>query len=135
MSRAIRRGRNRALGEEGSAVVEFTLVSILVVFLVTGVFQLALTLHVRNTLLSCAAEGARVAAAQDRTLADGRERAETMSRDAFGGYPATATAQIVMIDGAPAVAMTISAPVPVVGMWGFGTMTVTARAFEEVDRG
>ena len=133
--RATRRGRTRALRDEGSAVVEFTLVSLLVVVLVTGVFQLALSLHVRNTLLSCAAEGARVAAAKDRTLADGQERAESMARGAFGGYPATASARMVMIDGAPAVAMTISAPVPVVGMWGFGTMTVTARAFDEVDRG
>jgi len=29
----------------------------------------------------------------------------------------------------------VSAPVPILGLWGAGTMTVSARAFEEAARG
>ncbi len=42
-------------GERGSAVAEFVMVSTLVLVLGMGVFQLGLVLHVRNTLIACAA--------------------------------------------------------------------------------
>ncbi|MDQ2661335.1 MAG: pilus assembly protein, partial [Actinomycetota bacterium] len=48
--------------ERGSAVAEFTLVGILLTVLALAVVQLALALHVRNTMLDAAAEGARYAA-------------------------------------------------------------------------
>jgi Flp pilus assembly protein TadG len=121
--------------DAGSEVVEFTLVSILVVLIVAGVFQLALTLHVRNTLIACAEEGARLAAAEDRTLADGEERAISLARASLGDYPARAHATLTTIDGVSTVRVTFEAPVPVVGLWGVGRMSIEARALEEVDRG
>ena len=48
--------------EEGSAVAEFSLVGVLLTALLLAVVQLALALHVRNTVLDAAAEGARYAA-------------------------------------------------------------------------
>ena len=48
--------------ERGSAVAEFTLVGILLAVLALAIVQLALALHVRNTVLDAAAEGARYAA-------------------------------------------------------------------------
>lgn len=121
--------------DRGSAPVEFTLVSVLLVILVMGVVQLALALHVRNTMTSCAAEGARVAAAGDRSLADGEARSRGMLRDALGDYPVRITSSNGVVDGAPIAIVTASAPVPVLGLWGFGSMAVAVRAYEEVDRG
>ena len=121
--------------DRGSAAVEFTLVSALLVVLVSGVIQLALALHVRNTLISCAGEGARVAAADDRSLADGERRTESMIRAGLGGYAADVEARESVVEGAPVVVVTVRAPVPVLGLWGIGTMEVSVRALEEVDRG
>ena len=45
--------------DDGSAVVDFTLVGILLTFLFLALLQLGLALHVRNTLVASAAEGAR----------------------------------------------------------------------------
>ena len=121
--------------DRGSAAVEFTLVSALLVVLVTGVLQLALALHVRNTMISCAAEGARVAATEDRSLADGEERASEMLRAALGDYAVDVSSARGAVDGAPVVVVSAHAPVPVLGLWGFGSMSVSVRALEEVDRG
>lgn len=53
-------------GDDGSSVVEFTLVSVLLVGLFLGILQVALVLHTRNVLVSAAQEGARYAANADR---------------------------------------------------------------------
>ncbi len=52
-------------GEEGSAVVEFVLVSVLVVVLLLAVLQVAVYVHVRNVVTASAQEGARYAANAD----------------------------------------------------------------------
>jgi Flp pilus assembly protein TadG len=135
VSPAARRRPDPEHRDEGSEIVEFTLVSILVVIIVAAVFQLALTLHVRNTLISCAAEGARLATAEDRSLGEGEARAESLASDSLSGYPVEAQASVTVVGGAPIVVITMTAPVPVVGLWGFGSMRVEARAFKEVDRG
>ena len=48
--------------ERGSAVVDFVFVLVLLLPLVFGILQLALVMHVRNTLAAAAAEGARAGA-------------------------------------------------------------------------
>lgn len=131
MSREVRGNRAHRGTDHGSEVVEFTLVSVLVVFVVVAVLQLALTLHVRNTLVSCAAEGARLAAAEDRSLSDGASRTEELARAALGDYPVEVNVEVTTVDGVPLVVITVTAPVPVVGLWGVGDMTVTARALKE----
>lgn len=128
-------GRRKRADDAGGEVVEFTLVSVLLVILVGALLQLALALHVRNTLISCAAEGARYAAAEDRSLADGRERAVDLAEASFGGYPVEAEVSMSVMEGDPVVVVSLAAPVPVVGLWGFGHIRVEARAVEEVDRG
>jgi Flp pilus assembly protein TadG len=52
-------------GERGSAVVDFVLVSVLVVVLLLAVLQLAVYVHVRNVVTASAQEGARYAANAD----------------------------------------------------------------------
>ncbi|WP_291383094.1 TadE/TadG family type IV pilus assembly protein [Demequina sp.] len=130
MSPAAERGR-----DDGSVVVEFLLVSILVITIAMGVIQLTLALHVRNMLSSAASEGARLAAANDRDLNDGAMRTEFLLSESLGGYDVNVVASDTVIDGAPATRVTVTAPVPVFGLWGVGTMSVSGRAFEEVDRG
>ena len=51
--------------ERGSAVVDFVLVSILIVTLLLAVLQVAVYVHVRNVVTASAQEGARYAANAD----------------------------------------------------------------------
>lgn len=64
--------------ERGSAVVEFVLVSMLVVALLMAVLQLAVFVHVRNVIAASAQEGARYGANADVDSAAGAERTRTL---------------------------------------------------------
>lgn len=61
-------------GERGSAVVDFVLVSVLVVVLLLAVLQVAVYVHVRNVVTASAQEGARYAANADVPAQLGAER-------------------------------------------------------------
>ena len=52
-------------GERGSAVVDFVLVSVLILGLLLAVLQVAVYVHVRNVVTASAQEGARYAANAD----------------------------------------------------------------------
>jgi len=117
--------------DQGSAVVEFVLVGALIVVLATGLLQLAVTLHVRNILVSCASEGAHTAALADLDLADGASRATQLAEAALGGREVEATARHVMEGDATLVEVTLTTAVPVLGLWGAGSMSVPAHAIEE----
>lgn len=52
-------------GERGSAVVDFVLVSMLIMTLLLAVLQVAVYVHVRNVVTASAQEGARYAANAD----------------------------------------------------------------------
>ncbi len=60
--------------ERGSAVVEFVLVSVLIVVLLLAVLQVAVYVHVRNVVTAGAQEGARFAANADVDSALGAAR-------------------------------------------------------------
>ena len=60
--------------ERGSAVVDFVLVSVLVVVLLLAVLQVAVYAHVRNVVTASAQEGARFAANADVDSALGAAR-------------------------------------------------------------
>ena len=109
--------------------------SILVIAIAAGIIQLVLTLHVRNMLMSCAAEGAHTAARYDRELVDGAERTDSLIAASLGDIPRDIAVREVLIDGRPSAEVEVSAPVPVLGLWGVSSMTVTAHAVEEVHRG
>src|SRR5919112_3381039 len=61
--------------ERGSAVVDFVLVGALLTMFFVSIIQLALILHVRNTLIDAAASGARYGTLADRGAEDARRRA------------------------------------------------------------
>src|SRR5690554_3848601 len=124
----------RGAGERGSASAEFAMVGALRTLLTLSVVQLGLAMHVRNTLLDAAGEGARFAALADRTLADGAVRTRELITTAIG--PAYATDDSIT-DGAylghRAAVVTVRAPLPVIGLIGFdGGVEVTGRAALEI---
>ena len=72
----------RRRDERGSAVVDFVLVMIILVPLFLGILQVALVLHVRNTLTAAASDGATaghlLTAATEGALANVRINAGSM---------------------------------------------------------
>lgn len=119
--------------EQGSAAVEFLLVSVLVLALLLGVVQVALAVHVRSLAIDAAAEGARVAARADRGPADGVARTRALLAGALtGAYARDVTAGRTTVDGVVVTEVTVRTPLPVVGLVGpGGTLTVQGHALEE----
>jgi len=82
--------RRDPAAEHGAAVVEFVLVSVVALALALAVAQLGLFLWERNALMGSLSEGARVAATEGRTVADGRRVAVELLRRSVGGRVASA---------------------------------------------
>ena len=120
-------------GERGSAVVDFVLVMVVLVPLFLGILQVALVLHVRNTLTSAASEGARYAATVDRSLGAGVERTRTQITGAVAGrFAEQVTATRAVRDGVPVVRVDVVAEIPPLGVWGPGMqVAVSGHAVEE----
>jgi Flp pilus assembly protein TadG len=107
--------------EHGAAVVDFVLVSMVLVPLVLGLVQVALVLHVRNTLTAAATEGARYAATVDRQPRDGVERTRSQITGAIADrFADRITAVDAVVDGVPTVEVRVRATVPPLGLWGPG---------------
>ncbi|MPV36726.1 pilus assembly protein [Georgenia subflava] len=109
----------RAEAERGSAVVDFVLVSILVVVLVMALVQLTLALHVRNTLIDAASEGARLGALVGSSPADGAERTrELIGLTISPRYADRVSARTVQRGDLTLVRIEVHAPLPVIGLLG-----------------
>lgn len=120
--------------QRGTALVDLTLVTLVLVPVVLGIVQVALVLHVRTTLAAAASEGARLAATAGSGPADGIARARAQVAASLSErYARDVTAHRVLVDGAPGVEVTIHAVVPALGLGGPGVeLTVTGRAVSEV---
>jgi Flp pilus assembly protein TadG len=66
------------LGDEGAAVVDFVLLSVLLVMLLLGVLQAAVYFYARNIAAASAADAARYAAAEGVAASEGGPRAERL---------------------------------------------------------
>lgn len=119
--------------DSGSAVVEFTLVGVLLTVLTLAVIQLGLALHVRNTVLDAAAEGARFGALADNRPADGLTRTRELITEAIGADYATDVAVGTGAwQGHPSVIVSVRTTLPVVGLFGVpGGLEVTGHAARE----
>ncbi|TQL48584.1 TadE-like protein [Homoserinimonas aerilata] len=114
-------GRVRALfrAERGSAPAEFVMVAALLTVLTLSVMQLALALHIRNTVLDAASEGARYASLADNELSDGARRTQELITTAIGpGYAGDVTVTSQTHLGHPAAVVTVRAPLPLIGLIG-----------------
>ena len=125
--------RPRLRGERGSAVVDFVLVSTLVVPLFLGILQVGLYLYVRNTVTAAASEGAHYAAVLNRVPADGeartRELVDGVMKDQLID---SVSAEETDVDGQPGVQVVVKAHMSPLGLWGPGVdFTVEGHAIKE----
>jgi Flp pilus assembly protein TadG len=119
--------------QRGSAVAEFTLVSGLLVLLAMAIAQLGMAIHVRNTVVACAAEGARLAANADRDLADGVALTRTLIAQALSeSMVGEVSATHVPSPAGTDVRVEVTTTLPLVGLAGPSrSLTVSAHAVEE----
>ncbi len=118
--------------ERGSAIAEFALVAPLVVILVVAVMQLALAAHVRATLITAAAEGARSAALAGGDPADGVRRTRGLVGDNLAGdVVESVDARRGEVDGLAVLTVRVTARVPLVGLLGPTGMVVEGHALAE----
>jgi Flp pilus assembly protein TadG len=105
--------------ERGSAVVDFVLVGGLLTMFFLGIIQLALVLHVRNTLIDAAASGARYGTLADRNAGDARQRTGELIGTALNdGFAQDIRTREVTFQGLRTLEVTVRAPMPVIGLIG-----------------
>lgn len=114
-------------------MVEFTLVSTLLTGLFLAVLQIGLVIHVRNTLVACAAEGARHAANADRGLADGAVRTRTLIGESLSSrFTGGERARYVTDGGVQLVEVEVTTTLPLFGFLGPDrALTVHGHAVDE----
>ncbi len=116
----------------GSAAVDFVLVSGLLTLMFVGVLQLTLALHVRNTLVDAAGEGARHGALVGRDQGDAVDRTRELIASSLSDRLAQdVTARTATIDGVQTVVVTVRAPLPVMGLVGPRTLELDGHAVDE----
>lgn len=121
--------------------MDFVLVSLILVPLFMAILQLGLTLYARNTLAACAQEGARYASAEnivlqgpDAVTAAGAARAtscvDSSLSTSFSQAVAASTPVVNDPTGGPVqvVEVQISAPMPLVGLFGIGPQWLHVKA-------
>lgn len=127
----------RPRGDGGSAVVEFSLVSVLLLTLLLAIAQVAIYLHVRNVATASAAEGARHAANADVDPDEGAARARDVLARGLGGDTADRFDCTGSVEEGPggvrlsAVRCTGALPVFFAPFGGFLPVDVTGHAVEE----
>ncbi|MER1995641.1 MAG: TadE family protein [Arthrobacter sp.] len=96
-----------------------------------AVIQLALILHVRNTLIDAASSGARYGTLADRTPGDGVERTrQLISGSLSSGYARDISHTRAAGDGRSMLEVRVRAPLPVIGLLGpRGGIEVTGHAY------
>ena len=119
--------------ERGAAIADFAMVSVLVLVLFLMVFQLGLTLHTRNTLISCASEGARLGARADAVPGQGISRTQALISESLSPrYARRVTVRETVVEGVRVVEVRVVAPIPVIGLLGpDDRLDVVGRAFVE----
>jgi Flp pilus assembly protein TadG len=106
-------------GERGSAVVDFVLVGGLLTMFFLAIIQLALVLHVRNTLIDAAATGARYGTLADRSAEDARRRTGELIGTALSAdFARDVQTREVTFQGLRTLEVTVRAPMPVIGLIG-----------------
>lgn len=108
------RGRQR-----GSAVVDFVLIGGLLTMFFLAIIQLALILHVRNTLIDAASSGARYGTLADRNSEDARDRTAGLITTALNAeFSRDVSVGETVYQGLRTLEVTVRAPLPVIGLIG-----------------
>lgn len=118
--------------DRGSAVVEFALVTPLLLLVALAVLQVILALHVRSTLTAAAAEGARAGALAGAGLAVAESRTRDVLVDALGGDAAQdVVASRTRLEGVEVVRVMVTARLPLLGTLGPTALVVEGHAIAE----
>ncbi len=119
--------------ERGAAIADFAMVSVLVLVLFLTVIQLGLALHTRNTLISCASEGARLGARANAVPGQGISRTQALISESLSPrYARHVTTRESVVGGVRVVEVRVVAPIPVIGLLGpDDRLDVVGRAFLE----
>ncbi|WBQ03771.1 TadE family protein [Kribbella sp. CA-293567] len=114
-------------------MVDFVMVSMLVVPVFLGVLQVGLFLYVRNTITAAASEGAHYAALLNRGPGDGEARTrELVTGVVRNELIDSVEAQETDVEGQPGVLVVVKAHMPPLGLWGPGIdFTVEGHAVKE----
>ncbi|POH59947.1 TadE/TadG family type IV pilus assembly protein [Arthrobacter glacialis] len=100
-------------------MVDFVLVGALVTVIFVALLQLALALHVRNTVADAASSAARYGALGDRTAADAQERAAHLVGTALGpNFVQDVSVSVETQNGLDVLRVSITAPLPLIGLFG-----------------
>jgi Flp pilus assembly protein TadG len=75
-------------GDRGAAIAEFVMISVLLIFLLFAVLQVAILLYVRTIVAASAADGARYAASSNVAASAGADRATTEVSKSLSGLVA-----------------------------------------------
>jgi len=112
--------------------VDFALVAPLVMVLCLAVVQLALLVHVRATLTSAAAEGARAASLAGADPGAGVRRTQSLLTDSLAASVVREIeAQASVVGSVDVMVVRIDATLPLVGLLGPHLMQVEGRAVRE----
>jgi Flp pilus assembly protein TadG len=118
--------------ETGNASVEFALVAPLLMLIALAVLQLMLAIHVRTVMTSAAIEGARVGALIGSNLDQAEQRTRAvLAANIAGAAVSEVTATETSVGETPMIAVTVAAELPLLGLYGPTTMTLTGHAFKE----
>jgi len=105
--------------DKGSAAVDFVLVGGILALIFVSVIQLALVLHVRNTLIDAAGAGARYGSLADRGSEDARARTQQLIESTLDPtYSQDVRVDEVSRAGTRTLRVTVSAPLPALGLFG-----------------
>lgn len=105
--------------DDGSAPAEFVMVAGLLTVLTLAVIQLGFALHIRNTVIDAAAEGARWGTLADNDLVDGVVRTRELIGTALGtDYARNVTARYGEFAGHQTAIITVRTPLPLIGLVG-----------------
>lgn len=126
----------RAIDDRGSAAAEFVMVGALLTVLTVSVLQLGFALHIRNTVIDAAAEGARFGALADNQPSDGVARTQDIISTALSpGYARDVSVSVGRFGGHPAVIVTVRTPLPLLGLAGVdNALELSGRAAIELLR-
>ncbi len=103
MDGQVRGGRPTHSSEWGQSTVEVAVAFPLLLMAALGLLQFALFYHAQNVVMGAVQDGARIAAAEDRTLDDGVAVAEALLNAGLGESAGAVT--VWGIDGGDAVAI------------------------------
>jgi len=122
----------RRRDDTGSAVVEFVAVVPVLLLVVLAVVQVGLSLHVRATVASAAAEGARAAALAGGSTQVARARiTSSLATTVADGVVQSVSVRRTTQRGLAVVAVEVRARLPLVGMLGPELLVVQGHALAE----